>query len=277
MHEHLRKAQSTKISTGLSDEQDREVIYSMRHQVYARELGQHTEIKEGRLTDKLDSVNCYIVAKTGGEIAGFVSITPPNELGYSIDKYFAREDLPLIFDEGLYEARILTVSEVWRSSRVAALLMYGALRYIESLGGRTVIGIGRLEVLETYKRAGFRSLQRQVRAGKVTFELITAQIADDRPEFQKMIAELEKRTVWNLQDISFYNDRVSYHGGAFFEAIADLIFLSLRHLLRPEPRVLTLDPMYGEYTHVLEKIISCQRETLLEMSVDTTLQRSIPL
>lgn len=39
---------------------------------------------------------------------------------------------------------------------------------------------------------------------------------------------------------------------------SDLIFRALRHWLRPESRVLLLDPTYGEYAHVLEKVIGCQ-------------------
>jgi len=54
------------------------------------------------------------VAKVGEEIAGFVSVTSPNKIGYSIDKYFRREDLPLNVDQDLYEARIPTVSEACR-------------------------------------------------------------------------------------------------------------------------------------------------------------------
>jgi histidinol-phosphate/aromatic aminotransferase/cobyric acid decarboxylase-like protein len=324
---------NTKISLSLADELDRETIYAMRHQVYARELGQHLENPAERLTDILDAINVYLVAKVAGEIAGFVAITPPNTIGYSIDKYFAREDLPLVFDEGLFEARLLTVAQSWRSSRIAALLMYGALRYIESCGGRTVVGIGRLEVLDLYKHAGFRTLQKQVRSGRVTFELITVDLKAGRPELQKMITDLEKHVAWDLEGIGFYRNQIAYHGGAFFDAIgdefkdlqkkdtvisadvldawfdpapnviskltsnlswalrtsppthseglrrviaqsrgvhetnilpgagsSDLIFLGLRQWLKPEARVLILDPMYGEYAHVLEKIIGCQVE-----------------
>lgn len=43
---------------------------------------------------------------------------------------------------------------------------------------------------------------------------------------------------------------------------SDLIFLGLRHWVRPESRVLILDPMYGEYAHVLEQVIGCQLERL---------------
>ena len=103
----------------------------MRHDVYACELGQHAENRDGRLTDTLDRVNVYIVAKSGKETAGFVSVTPPNAIGYSIDKYFKREELPFHFDQELYETRIPTVSKSWRNSRVAAVLMYPALHPID--------------------------------------------------------------------------------------------------------------------------------------------------
>ena len=41
-----------------------------------------------------------------------------------------------------------------------------------------------------------------------------------------------------------------------------LIFLALRHWLRPSSRVLLLDPTYGEYAHVLDKLIGCRVERL---------------
>jgi len=39
---------------------------------------------------------------------------------------------------------------------------------------------------------------------------------------------------------------------------SDLIFLALRQWLTRSSRVLLLDPTYGEYAHVLEKVIGCQ-------------------
>jgi histidinol-phosphate/aromatic aminotransferase/cobyric acid decarboxylase-like protein/GNAT superfamily N-acetyltransferase len=47
---------------------------------------------------------------------------------------------------------------------------------------------------------------------------------------------------------------------------SDLIFMAFREWLTSESRVLILDPMYGEYEHVLENIIGCKvdRITLLK-------------
>jgi histidinol-phosphate/aromatic aminotransferase/cobyric acid decarboxylase-like protein len=39
---------------------------------------------------------------------------------------------------------------------------------------------------------------------------------------------------------------------------SDLIFRALRHWLHPGSRVLILDPTYGEYVHVLERVIGCK-------------------
>jgi histidinol-phosphate/aromatic aminotransferase/cobyric acid decarboxylase-like protein len=310
----------------------------MRHEVYASELGQHVENEAERLTDQLDAVNFYLVAKIAGKIVGFVSITPPNALGFSIDKYFAREELPLVYDQGLYEIRLLTVTSTWRGSFVAALLLYGALRYVESLNGQTIIAIGRLEVLKLYQRAGMRSLGRQVRSGQVIYELISAKTNDLRellPRFRRVLSHLERNVDWRLTGVNFNKNDSCYHGGDFFEAIgnefddlrkkddvinadvldawfdpaprvlaalathlpwimktspptgsegmrrmiaqargvqessilpgagsSDLIFLGLSHWLCPESRVLILDPMYGEYAHVLENVIGCRVERL---------------
>ena len=68
---------------------DREDIYRLRHEVYARELGQHAPQQTGSLRDPLDGFNVYLVALLDGALAGFISVTPPGAGGYSVDKYFA--------------------------------------------------------------------------------------------------------------------------------------------------------------------------------------------
>jgi len=84
----------------LATQADREEIYRLRHEVYARELGQHAATPAGSLRDALDDWNIYLVAKFADQIAGFISLTPPcagqrsAEFHYSIDKYIRRDALP---------------------------------------------------------------------------------------------------------------------------------------------------------------------------------------
>lgn len=98
-------------------------IYRTRHQVYALEIGQHPANPNGRLTDDLDEVNSFLALTRGGVLAGFVSVTPPGDHGYSIDKYFARADLPVSVDGRSYGVRPLIVlpefrpsTRIWRSA-----------------------------------------------------------------------------------------------------------------------------------------------------------------
>ncbi len=312
---------------------DREVIHGIRHEIYARELGQHSTNGEGRLRDRIDEFNHYISIRIRGEIAGFVSLTPPGDHPYSIDKYFERESLPFDCDSRLYEVRLLTVLEPYRGRELATLLMYAAFRWVESHGGSRIVAIGRREILDLYRRAGLEPCGRSVRSGAVDYELMQGTIpalrerAEGHPE---LIDRLERKADWRLS-FPFRRPAACFHGGRSFEALgerfdaldrrhevinadvldawfppsprvidalrdqlpwllgtspptacgglasaiakgrgvgvenvlvgagsSDLIFRALPHWLTPRSRVLILDPTYGEYGHVLERVVGCR-------------------
>ena len=207
----------------LATEADRREIYRLRHQVYAVELHQHRENDEARLSDPLDSCNTYLKASVDGRLAGFISITPPGGPSYSIDKYFKREEFDFPFDRGLYEVRLLTVMPGYRRRACASLLMYAAFRWVQSLGGTRIVAIGRLDLLELYRKAGLRSLHRRTQSGAVTYELLSATIAElgqRVEEHSGTLRGLELRADWRL-GIPFHPPKACSHGGAFFEAIGD--------------------------------------------------------
>ncbi len=331
---------SNRVVVRLANHQDREEIYRLRHEVYARELGQHAPNAGGRLSDGLDESNVYIVASLHGTVAGFISITPPDCERYSVDKYISRDDFPELCRNGLHEVRLLTVSNRFRGRELALLLMYAAFRWVESHGGERIVAIGRREVLDLYLRVGLVKLEREFRSGAVTYELLTATVTRLRTrltKFAPLMRRLEHSVDWQLY-FPFRKPAACFHGGAFFDAIgpefdclerrnniinadvldawfppspeviaalqedlpwllrtspptncegmarviarvrrvptecvlpaagsSDTIFLAFRHWLNPSSRVLILDPTYGEYAHVLEKVIGCRvyRLTLL--------------
>jgi histidinol-phosphate/aromatic aminotransferase/cobyric acid decarboxylase-like protein/GNAT superfamily N-acetyltransferase len=320
-----------RIVVALAEDADRSEIYAIRHQVYATELGQHRANRDERLCDTLDAFNVYITASLNDRVAGFVSITPPGR-AYSIDKYFERKDFPFPFDDGLYEVRLLTVAPGFRRRSIAALLMYAALRWIESRCGTRVVAIGRREILGLYQKAGLRVLGGSTRAGAVTYDLLSATVAELRQvadHEETALRWLEKRADWRLT-APFHGVESCSHGGAFFEAVgegldhlersqaiinadvldawfppsprvitalqdhlpwivrtsppthcagmiraiaqgrgihpdcivpasgsSELIFLAFRQWLNRNSRVLILDPTYGEYAHVAERIVQC--------------------
>jgi histidinol-phosphate/aromatic aminotransferase/cobyric acid decarboxylase-like protein/ribosomal protein S18 acetylase RimI-like enzyme len=331
------KKDSEKVRIALATLEDRPLIYRLRHEIYAAELAQHKVRQDGMLSDALDEGNAYIVATIAGQLAGFISITPP-ELGrYSIEKYLGRDELPILLDDRTYEVRVLTVAPAHRNSGVASYLMYGAFRWIEEHGGEQIIAMGRDEVLSIYRNFGAQLLGRRIVSGSVTYELMMTSVSHLQRfsvQHQAKIDRLGERVDFEM-GFRFSKKPCCFHGGAFFEAIgvgfetierreeivnadvldawfppsprvlatfekhlpwlmrtspptqceglreaiavhrgvlpgnilagagsSDLIYRAFRHWLDRTSRVLILDPTYGEYQHVLEKVIGCRVERL---------------
>ncbi len=212
-----------RITISLATDQDREIIFQLRHQVYARELGQHQENSTERLTDSLDSDNVYLVASLGNKIVGFISITPPTSPTYSIDKYLQREQLPFPFDDKLYEIRLLTVAREYRGRPIAALLMYSAFRWVEAHGGTRIMAIGRHEILDLYMKAGLQTVGLSVQSGRVNYEVLQTSVSELREHFgrlRKIFDKIESEINWQL-NFSFQKPAACFHGGAFFKQIGE--------------------------------------------------------
>ncbi|MDQ0930432.1 histidinol-phosphate aminotransferase family protein [Streptomyces turgidiscabies] len=315
--------------------EDLEWIHELRHRVYARELGQHAPDPSGRLRDGLDGDNVYLVAARGADRVGFVSLTPPWLGRYALDKYLTRDELPLLTESALFEVRVLTVEPRWRATAAAPLLMYAALRWIASRGGRQVVAMGRTELLDMYLATGLRPVGRTVRGGAVTFEVLTGSVAElTRATMDRCRTTLERlrsAVDWRLDMPFAPRPDGCEHGGDSFTAIgtdfrslqrrrevvaadvldawfppapgvraalaedpawaartspptgaegllaeiaaarslpaetlavgagsSDLIFRAFGRWLAPESRVLLMDPGYGEYAHVTERVIGCR-------------------
>jgi len=333
----MSSARSDNIRVHLADDSDRQTIYALRHEIYAREIHQHAENPDGILRDALDDDNDYIVVTAGGVLAGFVSITSPRVGSYSIDKYLQRDALPFALDGGTYEIRILTAIPAFRGTMIPILLMYAAFRWVEAHGGSRIVALGRREVRGLYTKAGLQSCGDEFLSGSVAYSLMTAAVTAIRArlnELESLVLRMERTAQWDLL-VPFRKPAECFHGGAFFTAVGDefdrldrsrevinadvldawfppsprvlaalrehlpwllrtspptgcegmvraiarargvdpacilpgagssaLIFLALREWLSPSSRVLIPEPAYGEYVHVLEKVIRCRVDRL---------------
>jgi len=201
---------------------DRNEIFKLRYKVYAQELRQHPANTAALLQDPLDEFNVYLIAKINKEIAGFISITPPDKNIYSIDKYFTRKEIPLKVDEDTYEMRILTVLPSFRGKPIAVALMWAAFRWIQALGGKKILAIGRAEVLDLYVKLGFTASEKKVNSGEVSFTLIHGEVEElngfIETHFKSLFQKIKHQCTWKL-GIDFFKPSACYHGGAFFEAI----------------------------------------------------------
>lgn len=214
---------ASRITIAIATPRDRDAIARLRHEVYARELGQHSINATQRLGDSLDAWNVVLVARLGDAIAGFISLTPPGRPAYSIDKYFTRAALPFAVDDRLFEVRLLTVLKTHRGRELALLLMYAAFRWVEAHGGTRIVAIGRREVVDLYTRVGLRPVGLTAQSGAVTYDLLLADVAALRARADEMAGFFERvaeRTDWQLA-FPFEKPAACFHGGAFFSAIGE--------------------------------------------------------
>ena len=214
---------SPKLILSIASVQDKQAIYKIRHNIYARELHQHVINTNQQLSDELDVENNYIVARHENEIIGFVSITSPGSIKYSVDKYFSRSVIPFVFDELLYEVRLLTVLKENRNSNVALVLMFAAFRWVQSHGGLNIVAICRRDLIEMYCKAGLKPLGVTAQSGKVTYELSVACIEDLKMLVEKKLSfyeALRNKIDWQLPYL-FFAPSTCYHGGSFFKAIGE--------------------------------------------------------
>ena len=212
-----------KLTLSVASTEDRESIFRIRHDVYANELGQYEPQLDGSLADADDIKSVYITATMGGELAGFAGITPPDSPRFSVDKFLPRDEIPFTFDEHLFEIRALTVKRSLRGLHISDCLMYAAFRWIEARGGKRIVSIGRIEVLDMYLQIGMQKVGRSFKSGSVTYDLISAEIrtlSDRLKLFSTRLKHVEQSVDWKL-GITFHRPSECYHGGAFFDAIGD--------------------------------------------------------
>jgi histidinol-phosphate/aromatic aminotransferase/cobyric acid decarboxylase-like protein len=219
----MNLSSNTPIRLALAGTHEKDAILRARHQVYAVELGQYPSRSDGVLPDADDVQSVYISASSGGELLGFVGITPPDSPRFSIDRHLRRAEWPFPRDKSVFEVRALTVLSPQRGSIVAAALMYAALRWIEARGGTRLVAIGRREVLDMYRSAGLQPTGQSCQTGAVTYSVLTATVEQIRGELKKfdpLLARMEQQLDWQM-GIGFQRPSDCYHGGAFFDAIGD--------------------------------------------------------
>jgi N-acyl-L-homoserine lactone synthetase len=212
------------ISINICHDSDRPTIYRIRHQIYAEELGQHEINDHKELKDHLDHDNEYLIVKESDQIKGFVSITPPKNQTYSIDKYFSRVDVPCSFDNNLYEVRLLTVPQGSRGRLFASLLMYGAFRWIQNRGGKQIVAIGRKEVKKLYQKVGFKFTDLITQSGQVSYQLMIFNLDEAESHLKKhfpLLQKIKQISKWNLAFPFEAKSQPCFHGGAFFQAIGE--------------------------------------------------------
>ena len=185
----------------LANTEDREQIYRLRYDIYAKELGQYPENVEKKIQNQYDEVNEYFVIKDSElNIVAFISVTPPNKYGLSSVNHLKKINVIYHGDPDAYEMRLLTVVNS-RGLFFSFVLVYLVISWIKYYGGNTIVGIGRTEVVKFYEKCGANPVENYVLyLGKVEYRFLEADIMKTvnpkKDYFMKLIKRFDSNLDW---------------------------------------------------------------------------------
>jgi hypothetical protein len=167
--------------------EDQRIIEEIDGRYFRMHLPQSDDaaVEQGRTLD-----GEIIVATQAGELAGYADVIAPGG-AYPIERHFRREQLPMAFDEGLFEVRIVVVGAEGPAEQPALSLAYAALRSIEHRGGTHVVSIARVDLIPFFRKLGLVPLELRLHSGVVEFEVMHASVPVLRRRSGALATEIE--------------------------------------------------------------------------------------
>ena len=133
---------------------EREAIARLNHRTFTREIPQHTPTDDGRLIDRFDDENTYLVAFSGEELVGMMAVRARRP--FSLDLKLADLDRFLPDYASACEIRLLVVDPAWRSGRILLGLMELLDQHCRREGHDLALISGTVTQLKLYRRLGFQ-------------------------------------------------------------------------------------------------------------------------
>lgn len=132
-----------------------EQIYELNYQTFVLEIPQHPENTQGRLVDRFDQENQYIIALKDQEVIGMIAIRAKRP--FSLDEKLQNIDrfLPEYIQHPC-EVRLLSVKEQYRVGRVFFGLATALTRYCLWEGYDAAVISGTTRQLQLYEHFGFK-------------------------------------------------------------------------------------------------------------------------
>lgn len=144
------------------------------------------------LAPVLDQQSVYLIATRGQEVLGFIGITPPTSPRYALESYLPRDQIPIAFDAHVYELRLLTVARAHQRSRLAAVLMYAAFRWVAAHGGTRIVAVSRRDNLTLFEHVGLRPIGPPVQTDSGSYMIVSATVDEMRRAHQPLMPFIER-------------------------------------------------------------------------------------
>lgn len=191
---------ASRVRVAVARPDQRVAILQICADIYAADESSTSSSTPWDLAPVLDQQSIYLIATRGLEVLGFIGITPPTSPRYALETYLSREQVPIQLDEGAYELRLLTVARAHQRSRLAALLMYGAFRWVVAHGGTRIVAVSRRDKLTLFRHVGLRPIMPVGRtdADLVLLSATVAEMQQVQEPLRGFIERLEETVTWDL-------------------------------------------------------------------------------
>lgn len=185
-------AQGPRVRLSVANSDQRMSIIQICTEVYERDDSVGLPATPWGLGPVLDQQSVYIIATRGSEVIGFIGITPPTSPRYALEAYIPRDQTSIPFDDHVYELRLLTVARAHQHSRLAALLMYAAFRWVEAQGGTRIIAASRRDNLSLFLHVGLRPAFIPAQSDAGAYVILSATVAEMRKAQQPLATVIER-------------------------------------------------------------------------------------
>ena len=162
--------------TVASSPEQMEQVYRLNYATFVTELGQYKGDGSGRLVDKFDRKNTYLIALRDDRVVGMVTVhgEPP----FSTAQRLADPSVLESIGGRLLEVRLLAINPEERQRMVFAGLLWHVQEYAREEGYAHLLISGHVKRVAIYERLGFRMLGPPVRSGKAEYVPMVVALAE---------------------------------------------------------------------------------------------------
>ena len=145
-----------------------EQIHALNFRTFVDEIPQHAAIERGRLVDRFDAENTYVIALRGGSLIGMSAVRSARP--FSLDGKLDDVDAHLPPHDSPCEVRLLAVEQCERGGRVLVGLMEMLYDYFRERGHDLAVISGTTRQERLYARLGFTPFGPVVGTGEASFQ-----------------------------------------------------------------------------------------------------------
>jgi hypothetical protein len=130
-----------------------EQIYALNHKTFAEEIPRYPAVSTGRLVDRFDSENTYVIGLRDRRLVGMVAIRGTRP--FSLDERLPDLDAYLPPGRCVCELRLLAINRRDRRGRLLPLLLDAVWRHAIACGYDLAVISGIVQQQKLYSHLGF--------------------------------------------------------------------------------------------------------------------------